>query len=159
MAPRAAPELVLQRASAGLKKRFRGRAHREVSRIAQGDPENEGAVMKRVVTLIALIAALGAVSVPTATADGGLNLCVGCTSPQPAASTSVGICADAVPCPQYFWYLGYYYYGPQTWYTQDAYKNYYQVRTYYAYSSGWHRADCYFLMSSNNMFRGCWWLS
>ena len=115
--------------------------------------------MKRFVILIALIAALGAVSVPAATADGGLNLCVGCTSVQPAANASVGICANVDPCPQYFWYLGYLYYGPQTWYMKDTYKNPYQVKTYYAYNSGWHRLDCYFLMSSNSMLTGCWWLS
>jgi hypothetical protein len=114
--------------------------------------------MKRVVILIGLIAALGAVSVPAATAD-GVNLCVGCTSPQPAASGSVGICADAVPCPAYFWYSGYYWYGPQVWYMTDVYKNPYQVWTYYKYSSGWHRLDCYYLMSSTSMFTGCWWKS
>jgi hypothetical protein len=116
--------------------------------------------MKRIVILIGLIAALGAVSVPAAKAD-GINLCIGCmTTPPSMSSGSTSICLDSAVCPHWNTYRGYALWGPLGWYTTRSGSNDFMGYIYRAYDATgrtyYGRIDCFYL--GNVIFSGCFWV-
>jgi hypothetical protein len=117
--------------------------------------------MKRIVTLIGLIAALGAVSVPAAKADGAINIPIGGTSTSTSTSSgSAQICLDAAVCPHWSTYQGYAFWGPVSFFGTRSGANDYLVYVYWVYDSTgrtyYGNAGCYWL--GTTIFRGCFWL-
>ncbi|MDX6402254.1 MAG: hypothetical protein QOF27_2860 [Gaiellaceae bacterium] len=101
----------------------------------------------------ASIAVLGTASVPAAKADGGINLCIGCTTSQSTSQGSTAICVDSARCASWFYYGGYLVWGPQTLFAGS-----YMIKRYFVFSSNasvyYGFSDCLYYLGIHN---GCYW--
>ncbi len=101
----------------------------------------------------ASIGVLGTASVPAAKADGGINLCIGCTTSSPTSQGSVPICIDSARCASWFYYGGYLVWGPQT-----SFAGNYMIKRYFVFSSDgsvyYGFSDCLYLFGYH---QGCYW--
>jgi hypothetical protein len=131
----------------------------KIDRIAPMASEPKRGSLRRFVVLFVLVAAIGGVSIPAASAD-GVNLCIGCAPASSSSSGSTSICLDSAVCPHWGTWGAYRVLGPVSYSNQRIGANDYMVYVYWAFDSTlrfyYGNVACYWL--GNTIFRGCFWM-